>query len=187
MKKIKKIIIPLLVILCIPLFLVGCGSKEAFAASAQNKNGEIWYTISGNTVDAILYIRNNNLTAYNIGNRKLSFFANKSNSEILSEAKKITSEQSDSPTSGTFTSKIVTDDNSKVLKEKIYFKDSSDGEDSFTLINPDAQVKVGNNEYFGYNVKEDGAKGKLISNSGKQVSFDNDKTNNVEQVNQEND
>ena len=41
MKKIKKIIVPLLVVLFIPLFLVGCGSKEAFAASAQNKNGEI--------------------------------------------------------------------------------------------------------------------------------------------------
>ena len=41
MKKIKKIIVPLLVVLFIPLFLIGCGSKEAFAASAQNKNGEI--------------------------------------------------------------------------------------------------------------------------------------------------
>lgn len=187
MKKIKKIIIPLLAILCIPLFLAGCGSKEAFAASAQNKNGEIWYTVSRNTVDAIFYVHNNNLTAYDIGNRKLSFFAGKSNSEVLSEAKKIASKQSDSTTSGTFTSKIVTDDNSKVLKEKICFKDSSDGEESFTLINPNAQIKVGNDKYFGYNIKEDGTKGKLISNSGKQVAFDNDKTNNVEQVNQEND
>ena len=187
MKKIKKIIVPLLVVLCIPLFLAGCGSKEAFAASAQNKNGEIWYMLSGDTVDGILYVHDNNMTEYTIGNHKLSFFSNKSNSKILSEAKKISSSQSDSSAFGTYTAKLITDNKSKVLKEKICFKDSNDDEENCTLIDTQAHIKIGNKNYYGYNVKGDGERAKLVSNSGKQVAFDNDKTNNVEQVNQEND
>ena len=63
MKKFKKIIVPLLVVLCIPLFLAGCGSKEAFADSAQNKNGEIWFALNGNTVENILYVQKNTITS----------------------------------------------------------------------------------------------------------------------------
>lgn len=183
MKKIKKIIIPLLVILCIPLFLVGCGSKEAFVASGQNKNGEIWFSASSsNKVWGIIYAKKNGFTEYYIKNKPLSDFIGKSNSQILSMAKKDASDTEDE----TFDAKLVTDDNKKVLKEKICSSDSI-GDDFLTLVNSNATVKSNGKTYYGYETKVDGDKGKLISNSGKQVAFDNDKTNNVEQVNQEND
>lgn len=187
MKKIKKIIVPLLVVLFIPLFLVGCGSKEAFAASAQNKNGEIWYAMDGNTVETIFYVQKGLIASYEIGNHKLSFFAGKSNSEVLAEAKKIGSDKVDSSEAEPYTAKIITDDNSKALKEKIYAGGTSENNELFTLENPNAKIKANGKLYYGYNAKTDGDKGELISNSGKQVAFDNDKTNNVEQVNQEND
>ena len=72
------------------------------------------------------------------------------------------------------------------MKEKICSSDSI-GDDFLTLVNSNAVVKSDGKTYYGYETKVDGDKGKLISNSGKQVAFDNDKTNNVEQVNQEND
>lgn len=187
MKKIKKIIVPLLAVLCIPLFLAGCGSKEAFAASGQNKNGEIWYAMDGNTVETIFYIQKNSVTDYAIGNHKLSFFAKKNKSEILKEAKKISNAQDSTPDSESYTAKLITDDKSKVLKEKIYLGGTSSDDELCTLVNTNAKVKANGKNYYGYNVKSDGDKGTLISNSGKQVAFDNDKTNNVEQVNQEND
>ena len=184
---VTKIIVPLLVVICIPLFLAGCGSKEAFAASAQNKNSEIWYAMDGNTVETIFYIRNNTVTSYAIGNHKLSFFTNKNNFEILKEAKKISNAQDSTPDSETYVAKLITDDKSKVLKEKIYLGGTSSNDELCTLINTNAKIKANDKTYYGYNVKADGDKGLLISNSGKQVTFDDDKTNNVEQVNQEND
>ena len=187
MKKFKKIIVPLLVLLCIPLFLAGCGSKEAFADSAQNKNGEIWFALNGNTVENIFCVQKNSITSYEIGNHKLSFFTGKSNSEVLSEVKKIGSDKVGSSEAEPYTVKLITDDNSKVLKEKVYVGGTSEDDELFTLENPNAKVKVNGKFYYGYNAHADGDKGKLISNSGKQVTFDNDKTNNVEQVNQEND
>lgn len=183
MKKIKKIIVPLLVILCIPLFLAGCGSKEAFVASSQNKNGEIWLSLSNsNKVHGIYYIKGNNFTYYYIHKAPLSDFAGKSNSQVLSLAKQKASDSCNE----SLNAKIVTDDNKKVLKEKICSSDSPD--DVFVeLTSTNVKIKSDGKTYYGYETKVDGDKGKLISNSGKQVAFDNDKTNNVEQVNQEND
>ena len=182
MKKIKKIIIPLLVILCIPLFLAGCGSKEAFAASAQNKNGEIWYyMLSPNKVKGVFYVKGNTIIDYCINGKPLSDFAGLSNSQALKKAKSLSSANVSVP----FSAKIVTDDNKKVLKEKICSSDAADGV-YLTLSNYTATVKNNGKTYYGYETKDGDLKGKLISNSGKQVAFDNDKTNNVEQVNQEN-
>lgn len=183
MKKIKKIIVPLLVILCIPLFLAGCGSKEAFAASAQNKNGEIWLSLSdSNKVHGIYYVKGNSFTYYYIHKAPLSDFAGKSNSQVLSLAKQKAFDSSDI----NLNVKVITDDNKKALKEKICSSDSPD--DVFVeLTSTNAEIKSNGKTYYGYETKDGDLKGTLISNSGKQVSFDNDKTNNVEQVNQEND
>ena len=183
MKKFKKILIPLLMIMCIPLFLAGCGSKEAFVASGQNGNGEIWYYISNsNKVHGIYYVKGNSFTYYFINPKALSNFAGKSNSQVLKEAKK----DALSTSNESLKAKVITDDNNKVLKEKICSSDSSDG--VFTkFVNTSAQAKANGKTYYGYTTDNDGNKGIVVSNSGKQVAFDNDKTNNVEQVNQEND
>ena len=183
MKKIKKIIISLLVVLCIPLFLAGCGSKESFAASAQNKNGEIWLSLSdSNKIHGVYYVKGNNFTYYYLHNVPLSDFAGKSNSQVLSLAKQKASDSCNE----SLNAKIVTDDNKKVLKEKICSSDSPD--DVFVeLTSANVKIKSNGKTYYGYETKDGDLKGKLISNSGKQVTFDNDKTNNVEQVNQEND
>lgn len=187
MKKIKKIIIPLIVVLCIPLFLAGCGSKEAFAASSQNKDGEIWYAVSSkNTVDSILYVKGNEITNYSAGNHSLNYFTSKSSKQILKLARKATVDSDNVVDTNKFEAKLITDDNNKVLKEKIYTLDE-DHNKLCTLESPTATVNSNGKKYYGYKFKSDGEQYKLISNSGKQVAFDNDKTNNVEQVNQEND
>ena len=103
------------------------------------------------------------------------FFTNKNNFEILKEAKKISNAQDSTPDSETYVAKLITDDKSKVLKEKIYLGGTSSNDELCTLINTNAKIKANDKTYYGYNVKADGDKGLLISNSGKQVTFDNDK------------
>ena len=62
MKKLKKILIPLLMIMCIPLFLAGCSSNNGIHNESNTNSGKVWYVInSKNKVKAILFIKKNKL------------------------------------------------------------------------------------------------------------------------------
>lgn len=180
MKKLKKFLIPLLVIICIPFFLAGCGnSNNGFIQNSNSKKGQIWYVLNDNRENIITYV--------------LLVKANKISYVSFSTTDKITPSdiQSNTP-SGAFkkAEQLARKINSKnqasfaIVERNISFsvKTSSKQErillkddqgTSFTLTDPNTHIKENSKTFNGYKCKDnDGNQGYLVTNTNQKLGFD---------------
>ena len=189
MKKIKKILIPLLMIMCIPLFLAGCSSSNGIYKESNTKNGQIWYIInSHNKVKSVLFVNGNKVSDADGISIPLSTFNRLSSSEVSSKIKNTIS--SDQKKEGTavqegnttnltlagwtddipFKYSVAKNGKSETIYSPTYFK--------YKLTNPNTMVTVNGTKYVGYDCYDEnaGLHYKLVTNTNHKLGFD--KSNN---------
>lgn len=180
MKKIKKILIPFLMIMCIPLFLAGCSSSNGVYKESNTKSGKIWYVInSQNKVKDILFIKGNKVSEVEGLSNSISSFNNLSNKEVMNKAKKLcyTNDESFDANDGNSTLSCFTNETSfkytvskKAKSETIY----SPTYFKYKLTNPNTAVTVNGTKYVGYDCydQDTGLSYKLVTNTNHKLGFD---------------
>ena len=183
MKKIKKILIPLLMIMCIPLFLAGCSSNNGIHNESNTNSGKVWYVInSKNKVKAILFIKKNKLD-YAAGlSESLSSFNNLSFSSASTKVQKIVSSDAEKIGESLLNgdtnvtqpdcvndisySYVTAKNNNETIYNSSYFK--------YKLTNPNTTVTVNGTKYVGYDCYDEnaGLHYKLVTNTNHKLGFD---------------
>lgn len=189
MKKVKKILIPLLMIMCIPLVLAGCSSSNGIYKESNVKGGRVWYIInSQNRVKSVLFVNGNKVSDADGISVSLSTFNKLSPSEASLKIKKTIS--SDQKKEGTaiqegsttglelagwtdnipFKYSVAQNGKSETIYSPTYFK--------YKLTNPNTTVTVNGTKYVGYDCYDEnaGLHYKLVTNTNHKLGFD--KTNN---------
>lgn len=180
MKKIKKILIPLLMIMCIPLFLAGCSSSNGVYKESNTKTGQIWYVInSKNNVEELLFIKNKKVVNSVGLSDSLSNFNNLSNSEVISKAKQLAIKHDEKFTPNDansmmsvfindipFKYSVAQNGKSETIYSPTYFK--------YKLTNPNTTVTVNGTKYVGYDCYDEnaGLHYKLVTNTNHKLGFD---------------
>lgn len=186
MKKIKKILIPLLMIMCIPLFLAGCSSPQGFIKFSK-ENDQAWYYVTPDKkVKNVFIIKNdkltttdgmdtqpmNNIFASNNEN-VLTNVTKICNSETSQAVKEFEKDSSDPDVHGAEIEKglsysyKVNNDKSETIN---YGNDSS-----FTLTKPNTKIKINGKTYTGYKYKDNNDAsnaGYLVTNTNHKLGFD---------------
>ncbi|KRM52124.1 hypothetical protein [Ligilactobacillus araffinosus] len=190
MKKLKKFLIPLLMIVCIPLFLAGCSSSNGVYKTSDSNAGQVWYVINSNKkVKAILFIKKDNLS-YAAGlSEPLASFNGLTFTTASSKIKKIVSSdaekvgnsllngdtnvtQADCTDDIPFKYSVNKSDKSETIYSPTYFK--------YKLTNPNTTVTVNGTKYVGYDCydEEAGLNYKLVTNTNQKLGFDKNQANN---------
>ena len=185
MKKIKRILIPLLMIMCIPLFLTGCSSNNGIYKESNVKGGRAWYVInSQNKVKSILFVNGNKVSDADGFSIFLSSFNNLSTSTVSSKIKKIIS--SDQENEGTailkgdtanlelagwtdntpFKYSVAKNGKSETIYSPTYFK--------YKLTNPNVTATVNGTKYVGYDCYDEnaGLRYRLVTSTNHKLGFD---------------
>lgn len=196
MKKVKKIIVPLLVVLCIPLFLAGCGLKQSPIKDGESKNGSMWLAINKDSkkVGNIFWIKNGKVTyvATQGVNNDLSYFKNKKPQDIINHFKKINYDKAKAnkdiintyESNSLDTSDIFENSNGKTVGEEIKI----DCGGNLVLTNPNSSIEIDGKKIYGFDVVDNSTWGDnedkfllVPLNLGK-VSFDNSKTRKINKL-----
>lgn len=184
MKKFKKILIPLLVIVCIPLFLAGCSSNNGIHKESDTDTSRTWYVIdSKKKIKAILFIKKDNLS-YAAGlSEPLASFNGLTPATASSKVRKIVSSdaekvgnsllngntnvtQADCINNIPFKYSVDKTGKSETIYSPTYFK--------YKLTNPNTTVTVNGTKYVGYDCYDEnaGLNYKLVTNTNQKLGFD---------------
>lgn len=183
MKKIKKILIPLLMIMCIPLFLAGCSSSNGVYKESNTKTGQTWYLInSKNSVNNVLFIKGNKVSEVSGLSNSLSNFNGLSGKDAYSKAKKLMYKRDvDMHVSVTNTSvtSMATYTNELPFKYSVAQNGKSETiysptDFKYKLTNPNTAVTVNGTKYVGYDCYDEnaGLHYKLVTNTNHKLGFD---------------
>ncbi|KRM52125.1 hypothetical protein [Ligilactobacillus araffinosus] len=180
MKKIKKILIPLLMVVCIPLFLAGCSSSNGVYKASNTKTGQVWYVInSKNNVEEFLFIKGNKVVSSVGLSDPLSNFNGLSNKQALSMAKQLSLKHDEKfiPNDANsmlsvfindipFKYNVASNSKSETIYSPTYFK--------YKLTNPNTTVTVNGTKYVGYDCYDEkgGFNYKLVTNTNQKLDFD---------------
>ncbi|MGX5378194.1 hypothetical protein ACWCL1_08125 [Ligilactobacillus sp. LYQ135] len=174
MKKVKKIVIPMLMILCIPLFLAGCNLGTKAPAKSE---GQVWYLIDDGYIDNIVVFHGNTVTDYyGVDADYTAKLIGKNEKEIKKIAKKYDIES----TTYDIDYNVYVDNDNKGVEEAIM---ESDSNDCFTALkDAGTTVKVNGKVLTGFKTVEtpSGSEPTLHSDEylvtdSKKVDFDNGK------------
>lgn len=180
MKKMKKWIIPLLMVLLIPLTLAGCGTKPTVSSSKDR----VWYLfddqMSTSTPQDILIINENKIIDYGNGsNLSYKDLKGKDAKEVEKAVNNYNKKQGKNDP--TITKKeydvsynIYTDDNNKTIIEGLKTKDG----EPYVALKGTKNVTVDGTKLYGFNSIKDGDGDTTLLNNGylvtdnKNVSLD---------------
>lgn len=184
MKKFKKILIPLLMIVCcVPLFLAGCGSNNN--GFVQNsKDGQIWYGFNNDKkLVNVFYIKNKNFSyvsfdpSQNVSKKEIG---GSSNSKTYSNAVALANKINDNKKvqNGEKPGALVAKNLSysyKVKKDSEVVTYGNNNDFTFTLTGPNTKVKIDGKTYTGYKYKDNNDAsndGYLVTNTNQKLGFD---------------
>lgn len=168
MKKLKKWIVPLLVMLLVPLTLAGCGTKPTIASSKDR----VWYLfddqISTSVPQDILVIDGNKIIDYGNGsNLPYKDLKGKDAKEVEKVINNYNKKQGKNDS--TITKKeydvsysIYTDDNNKTVIEGLKTKDGA----PYIALKGTKTVTVDGTKLYGFNSIKDGDDSTTILNNG---------------------
>lgn len=188
MKKFKKILIPLLMIVCcVPLFLAGCGSNNT-GFIQSSKDGQIWYGFDNDKkLINVYFIKNKNLSLVSFDptqNITVNEIKRSNNNATYNTAMKLAKsidknkKVQDGEKPGANYEKDLSlsykvKSNSKSAHETITY--GYENESSFTLTDPNTKVKIDGKTYTGYKYKDNNDAsndGYLVTNTNQKLGFD---------------
>lgn len=187
MRKVKKVILSLLMLVCIPIILGGC----SFGSKAPAKSdGQIWYLVNDGYIEDIIIFHGDKVTDYyGFDGKYTSKLIGKSEDEIKKVAKKYDM----SSETRNVEYNVYVDNNKKPVEEAIMEKDSgSNGDDDCFACLKDVgtTVKVNGKTLTGFKTVKTPSDYEPTTHSdeyfvtdSKKVNFDSDKTKNVNTYN----